>query len=119
MTDITEFVLAHGGQKYGQREGIELINDVINKHLEYGTIMVIRSQTDGIVAVARWNRTEEDTIHILDLVVHKKYRKYMMLKYLIALGKSKMPNLKYIIYKREMKYPNRKKRIIDIDSILK
>ena len=118
IDEIIDFIIREGDGRYSNinRDAME---EAITKHLEYGTCMIIRNSYRDICCVARWNWLSDTTAYILDLVIDRDYRSYKMVKYLIALGLNKNPNLKYICFKREGKYPYRDMVYYNIDKLLK
>ncbi|KYK25700.1 hypothetical protein AYK26_07730 [Euryarchaeota archaeon SM23-78] len=119
VEEIINFIIKEGNGVYNNIDKGRL-KGIIQKHLEYGTAMVIRDKT-GIMAVARWNLYGEDilTALVLDAVVREDYRKPLTLRQMVALGVSKNPSVKFICFKRESKYPDRDIRIYSVDRFLK
>ena len=119
LDEIIDFILKEGNGLYQQTER-QTLEEIIRKHLEYGTAMVIRDKdTNNIVGVARWNMRDENIAHILDVIVAKDFRDFRLLKYMLALGVSKNPNAKWFYYERESKYPKRERKIFNINRFLR
>lgn len=115
-TKILNFVLKYSS--YDKKNKKE-IREVIKKHLEYGTCMLIKNEKEKIVAVARWNFISPYTVHILDVIIRSDYhRKKNMLKRMILLGRQKYPQVKWFCYERYAKYPERDMRYYSIDKFL-
>ena len=117
VEEIIDFIVRQGDGLYSNLQR-DLLKDIVRKHLQYGTFLVVRD-LEGIVACCRWNWISENMVWVLDLVVKKDYRKPHFLRELLALGVSKNPQCKFIQFGRGVKYPNRNKRIYSVDKFLK
>jgi len=96
------------------------IKEIIEKHINYGTILIIREKTnDEIVAVVRWNWLGNYTVYVLDAVIRKDYRSMKFLKSILLLGVSKNPQCKWICFNRGLKYPFREGKIYKVDDMLR
>jgi len=112
IDEIIEFVVENGGNEYAKMPAEEFI-DAIKKHDEYGTMTTVRDKK-GIVALARWNWTDEESVEVLDCIVRKDRRSPRMIKYLVYLGKKRNPKIKYMTYQRLYKYPYKKRRRVKV-----
>ena len=118
VNDIVEFIQNEGDGLYSQMHKEEL-ECAIDKHIEYGTALVIRDKKDnGIVAVARWNWQGKHTVIILDVVIKRNYRSYRFILQTIAMGISKNPECKYLVFERGRKV-NSKMRTYKVSNLLK
>ena len=112
IKDIVNFIYDNGDGNYDKFTSDELLS-IVNKHIEYKTFLELRDPK-GLVAVARWNWVNENTVEILDCVVRPNYRSRQIIRYLIDLGFKNNLKAEYMIFKRGYKYPNRKPRIYKI-----
>jgi len=105
--EIISFIKEHGPLYENINE--EEWEKIIELHQKYGTFMVLydSSLNKNIIAIARWNLLTESMAHVLDVVIHSKFRKLTILKNLVALAVNGDPNIKEIIFSRE-KYPEKK-----------
>jgi len=119
VKEIIEFIKNEGDGLYSQMHEEEL-KDVIAKHIEYGTALVIRDKSfkEGIAVVARWNWQGEHTGLILDVVIKSTYRGYKFILQTIAMGISKNPECKYLVFERGRKV-NSKMRTYKVSNLLK
>jgi len=118
IKEVVEFIQNEGDGLYSQMHEEEL-NDVIAKHIEYGTALVIRDKKDNrISAVARWNWQGKHTVIILDVVIKRNYRSYRFILQTIAMGISKNPECKYLVFERGRKV-NSKMRTYKVSNLLK
>ena len=113
--DIVNFVIDNGDGHYDGRS-VEELYDFIKKHKEYGTMLTLRDPK-GIVAVARWNWVNDNTVYILDCIVRPDYRSRQTIRYLIDLGFKNNPKAEYFKFMRGSKYPNRKQRLYKVRRI--
>ena len=118
VKEVVEFIQNEGDGLYSQMHEEEL-KAIIAKHIEYGTALVIRDKKDnGIVAVARWNWQGKHTVIILDVVIKRNYRSYRFILQTIAMGISKNPECKYLVFERGRKV-NSKMRTYKVSNLLK
>ena len=119
IKEVVEFIQNEGDGLYSQMHEEEL-NDVIAKHIEYGTALVIRDKSfkNDIAAVARWNWQGKHTVIILDVVIKRNYRSYRFILQTIAMGISKNPECKYLVFERGRKV-NSKMRTYKVSNLLK
>lgn len=95
-------------RSYGYHDiTIDDLRTLIEKHLNYNTLEVIK--TDKVVGVVRYN-IEGEECHVLDTVIHPNYRNKNILKLMICRGIRKYPFVKFLVYERELK-DTRKRRI--------
>lgn len=91
---------------------------IIEKHVHYDTIVIVRDEKDKITAVCRWNiKDNEATIH--DLIIRKDKRNFKYIQRMLAYGLQMWPNINNIRWRRAKKYKYRMYRTYNIDKILK
>jgi len=95
----------------------ELVKEYIKLHFQYKTAFVMKDG-DDVIAICRWN-LNGDTADILDLYIDKKYRGKRIIQQMLERGKWLFPEVKYISFVREKKYPSKDRSFIEIDKILK
>jgi len=119
VEEIVEFIQNEGDGLYSQMHEEEL-KSIIAKHIEYGTALVIRDKSfkNDIAAVARWNWQGKHTVLILDVVIKRNYRSYRFILQTIAMGISKNPECKYLVFERGRKV-NSKMRTYKVSNLLK
>lgn len=76
--------------------------------------MLTLKDPKGLVAVARWNWVNDNTVHILDCIVRPDYRSRHTIRYLIDLGFKNNPKAEYFKFERIFKHPDRKQRIYKV-----
>lgn len=113
---VVEFICKEAPEFAVDRKTLE---DVIAKHDEYGTLLILRNQAREIIAVARWNYLDAKTAHVLECVVKKEYRHPAIIKHLLVTAQSHRPELEYIVFERERKYPYGSKKIYRINRVTK
>lgn len=107
--EILEFVKKY--ESYNQ-------DDIIAKHLEYGTIDAIKVDGD-IKGVVRYNISESGKLaDILELYVDSKLG-FRIIKDFIRNGLNNYPSLELIRFFRDKKYPGRKPKIVKIRELIK
>jgi hypothetical protein len=74
---------------------------VIEKHLEYKTLVYLESDC-GIVGACRFN-INNDTAEILDIAVDKRYRNKDMLQRMLQIGKRLYPMVTKLSFHSEKK----------------
>ncbi len=98
----------------------EKIQECIKKHLEYQTCIYVTDNNNNIAAVCRWNIEENGKVaYILDLIIRKDFRNKEFIKNLLIKGLIKYPTVEFLVYDREEKYPERKKKYLKVSSLLK
>jgi hypothetical protein len=88
-------------------------------------IAMIRDEEGNITAVCEWFLLDNDglvspygeTIFIGELEVNPGHRNGLCLKKFIKLGMELAPNAKKVCWFRETKYPGRKRRLFNIDTL--
>jgi len=106
-------------KKYApQYQDEEAIRRVIEQHLKYRTCIVIWDK-DEVIAVCRWNVWGISTAHILDLIIHPKYRRKRLITRMLIMGLKMYPQVKFISFERLMKYPDREQRVYSIKQFLR
>jgi hypothetical protein len=96
----------------------EIPEEYITLHLAHKTCIVVYDNKDEVIAFTRWN-VDGDTACILDTVIRPDQRKTLILKSLINKGHETFPEVEYISFVRELKYPERKPRKYLIQELLK
>ena len=117
LDEIARFVIKNGKGLYLQLD-YNTIKNFIEKHIAYKTLIIVRDK-EGILAVCRWNIPTKEEAHILDLVIRKGHTYKGLIKRIISKGIIMYPMIKYLVWEREKKYPNRNKRKYLISDILK
>ena len=117
LDEIARFVIKNGKGLYLQLD-YNAIKNFIEKHIAYKTLIIVRDK-EGILAVCRWNIPTKEEAHVLDLVIRKGHKYKQLIKSILIQGLKVFPEAKYLVWEREKKYPNRKKRKHLISNILK
>lgn len=113
MDEIIDFII-----KYSYHTDREKIKEVIEKHLEYGTCDFALDKDGEIIFMCRWN-VNKNTAEVLDLIIAPKYRnRRKIFKWIIARNWGKFPWVRFLKFKRETKYPERKPKIYSIEEIM-
>ena len=102
LDDVVEFCIKY--MPWENKNPTE-VKDVIQKHIEYGTILIIKDE--GVSAVVRWNWVDEDNrvAKILDCAVRPDKRSLTYLKSILKFGVDKF-NAKSLVWDRT-KYKGR------------
>lgn len=115
VSQATTFILENS--RYTDKEKIE---EVIQKHIEYKTCLIVYDDNDEITAVCRWNISEDGIVaHILDVIVRKDQRNLKLLRRLIYKGFEMWPGVKYLSWERLRKYPYRKPKMYSLEQLIK
>lgn len=94
------------------------IRDIIERHLDYGTIDIVTRNND-IIAIVRWNISSDGRVcDVLDLIISPSRYGIRIMRYLIARNWKRFPMVKFIRFSRDRKYSGRKARIYNIKHIL-
>lgn len=105
---IADFVI-----KYLHYFDREKIKGYIREHLKYGTCDYAFDKDGEVIYVARWN-IEGLFVKVLDFAVAEKYRKKKFIKYVLFRNLMKhlpkFPQVRFISWERDQKYPGREKR---------
>jgi len=120
---IADFVIKYSPEKKGKSQYIEenreKIKEAIVKHINYKTCIILMD-LEGIAGLCRWNVSDSGTVaHILDLIIAPKYRNKRFINRLLIKGLRLYPNVKFLEWEREIKYPNRERQYFSVDKILK
>lgn len=107
-SQIADFIITHMPYLLDKKD--ELIN-AISKHIEYKTCFIVHD-SDGIVSFSCWN-VDGNIAHVLITCIKPKYRVKNFLKYLIASGVKMYPDLKFILWEREVKTDKKFKFSVD------
>jgi len=115
LNKLTDFVKEHLPYRDSN-----LIKQYIEQHENYHTIDYAVDEKGDIVGVCRWNITQGGTTaHLLDFAVRKDFRSKGVGRDLLKRGLHRFNRVKYLIYERGKKYPNRKQKMIPVEQILK
>ena len=117
LSKIIKFVLDESDYKYMD---FNRMFDAIEKHIEYGTCMVIYDDDKEIVALCRWNFDAPMlTAHIADLIIRRDWREKDLIKRMLIRGLQMYPQTKWLTFERREKYPGRKHSRYKIEDLLK
>jgi len=94
---------------------IETLRSVIQKHLEYGTLVTLYDE-QGIYAVGRFNIDDKVAV-ILDVAVRKDKRYTHALQTMIKEGLIRFPKVKYLKFERGLK--NKPMHLVKISKFIK
>ena len=111
---VVNFIIEESYHTERQREEL---NEVIEKHFQYGTIFALQDML-GVVAMVRWN-IDGDIAHVLDFVVRKDSRRKNLIKKMLLKGLIRHHGIKHLSWERIKKYPYRKQRVYSVGRILK
>ena len=100
VTEIADFYLKY--KTYFCREALE---EAIRKHIEYGTITVLKDE-NGISGIMRFNM-HGDCCHVLDLIIRKDLERRQMIKLIAIHSWAKFPHANFYRFERKRKYPFR------------
>ena len=114
LDDLVAFVHRFGGVNYSMAE----LRVNIEGFIKNNSFVVLKDKEDLIAAVCIWNM-EGDTAQMEEVVIHPKYRKKGLLKYICVLGLEKFPHAKYLRFCRERKYEGREPHKIDIYKFIR
>lgn len=95
----------------------EQIDNIIKKHLEFGTISILFDDKK-VIAVLRIN-VNFNIAEICDLVIEEGYDFNKLVRQMTLELWSKFPYLKYFKYHRVSKYPLKKTSIYSIKRLMK
>jgi len=95
----------------------KLIRLFIKQHLEYNTCDY-EIKDEEVIYVIRWN-VKGNTAKILDLIINPKHRSKGLFKYILKKNWIKFPYVKFLVWERDRKYPDRKPRIYNILELLR
>ena len=113
LEELVEFVNRFGGVNYSMDE----LRVNIEGFIKNNSFVVL--ERDGeIAAVCVWNM-DGDTAQMEEVVIHPKYRKQGLLKYICVLGLEKFPHAKKLRFCRERKYEGREPHEIDIVKFIR
>lgn len=111
---IVNFIVDNLG--YDDKERIKYC---VEKHLEYGTFQYAIDENQRIIAVARWNVSDDGkTLVIIDFAVDKLFRGKHIGCDFIREGVRRFKDAEYVEFWRGLKSDYRHKRL-KIDKILK
>lgn len=117
LARLVDFVVDYFPAYRNHRDGI---GRLIALHMKYGTFDYI-SENGEIIACVRWNIEDNGkTAHILDLVIHPKYRGSVLLpKRLIARNWIRFPWVRQLRFGRGQKYSERPTKVYDLFKLMK
>jgi len=111
--DITEFIIKHN--KYLDKEKLE---EYVKQHQKYGTIDYAIDDKNNIIAVCRWNMSDNGIVaEILDFCIEEEWRNKGLGKDFIIKAMKRFPNAKYLEFKRGVRGDHRIRKI-KVDFIL-
>ena len=113
VESITDFILL-----YSPYKDREVIKDIIQKHLEYKTAIVVYDDNE-IIAVCRWNISPSGrNANILDLIIRPDWRKKNLIKRILLKGLRMYPNVKWLVYEKGYD-TNKPMKKISVEKLLK
>jgi hypothetical protein len=113
LDKIVEFVKEHGGVSYNLDELRVNVEGFI-KNNSY----VVLERDGELAAFCVWNM-QGDVAQMEEVVIHPKYRKQGLLRYICVLGLEKFPHAKKLRFCRERKYEGREPHEIDIYKFIR
>ena len=117
LDEIARFVIQNGKGLYTQLN-YNSIKNFVERHIAYKTIIIVRD-SEGILAVCRWNIPIKEEAYILDLVIRKGHTYRGLIKRILLKGLRMYPDTKYLVWGRLKKYPNKEQKKYLISDILK
>ncbi len=112
---LTDFLI-----KYHKYEDKEIVKEYVAQHLKYGTIDWATDENDEIVAVVRWNMSEDGTVaYILELSIREDLRGRKIGSDFIVKALVRFPQLEWLEFGRWMKEHKNKRRKLNINKFLK
>jgi len=114
---ITDFALKY--LPYNVPKSV--VADYIKQHVGYGTFFVLYDNVDEIVAIARWNISEDgDTADILDFAIRPDWRKYnrLLMRQMLFKGWWGFPKVKRFTFERGFKYPYKERKYYNMKQFL-
>ena len=115
LDEIVDFVITNS--HYTDREKIK---EVIRKHFEYRTCLIIYDDNNGLCAVCRWNISFNGRMaDIEDLIIREDFRNRNLIKRILLRGLRMYPTVKFLRWERRSKYPDREKKIYSVRELLK
>ena len=116
LEKIADFIQKYAPQ-YTDREKIK---EYVRLHLLYKTIFIGWDNNGDVSYICRWNFSPSGCIaHVTDLIIREDYRNHNIIKILLTQAYLMYPNLRYIKFRREMKYNGREEKVYSIAKILK
>ena len=113
LDEIVEFVNRFGGVNYSLAD----LRVNIEGFIKNNSFVVL--ERDGeLAAFCVWNMDGE-TAQMEEVVIHPKYRKQGLLRYICILGLEKFPHAKKLRFCRERKYEGREPHEIDIYKFIR
>ena len=96
----------------------ELLKECVKKHIEYKTAIILydNPKEENIIAVCRWN-IEDDTAHILDLIIAPQARKIGLIKFMLQQGLKMYPSVTQLKWQRSTR--DDKVRVFSVYRLLK
>ena len=116
---IIRFAIKYGGGRFSNLNRKEF-ESAIKKHIIYKTCIIVYDSKKRILALTRWNIEKSGKVAtILDLLIHPEHRNQGLIRKLLLKGHLTFPEVKYIVWERRSKYPNRDERIYEMDKLLR
>jgi len=115
IDEIVDFIFEHTNYTPDRK----LWTEIVSKHLQYNTCMIIH-QDNKVIAFYRWNIIQDGTVaELLDLMIEKTYRNNGIINMMIKEFIKGHPTVKWLIWKRGIKYPDRQPVCYEINRFLK
>lgn len=111
---VADFVLKYGPNLY-QESHRTIIESFLETHMGYGTLLVVRAKGE-IVGACRWNWLNQDTVKVLDLIIHPAHRNKRTMKSMLVHALKAYPWVKYMKFCRK-KYSYRESTYMVNDFI--
>jgi N-acetylglutamate synthase-like GNAT family acetyltransferase len=102
--------------KYHNRK---LLEEYIDEHEKYGTILFALNELGEVIAVCRWNMKENNTVgEILDLAIRDDWKRKGIAKDFINNALKRFPKATHLEFKRGVRGDERIRKL-KIDAIIK
>lgn len=112
---VIEFLAKYAPYVF-ERAKKPIIKQLILKHLEYNTIVILWNSGE-IIGVCAFN-IKDKAADIVDCVVHPNYRFKQTLKKMTEIGFAHYPYVEKLTYERWEKFGNMDKHVIDLSKWL-
>ena len=113
LDEIVEFVHRFGGINYSLDE----LRVNIEGFIKNNSFIVLEREGE-LAAFCVWNM-DGDTAQMEEVVIHPRYRKQGLLRYICILGLEKFPHAKKLRFCRERKYEGREPHELDIYKFIR
>lgn len=112
IDEITEFIIEHHGY-YNK----ELIKEYVEFHNKYGTIDYAIDHEGYIIAVCRWNMSDDGRIaQVLDFAINEKWRNQGIGNDFIRRALKRFPSIEWLEFRRGLR--NKKLRKLEVKKVL-